>query len=248
MSVDIKRLPILRPGDRGQAVKAAKMGINVWNAKRGNTTPFYGPFLIPLVKQFKVDQRVGDLGTTAAIGPKTWAALLKYIPLEGQKLLPQLTPWVPTLLKVGPVMAGGKSLLDHQLTHATSGIPLFPAFDTAFYPNRLILAPEDLIVDTRLTSSMPGSAIYTTGKSGLRYWFGHLDRSHPLGTKFLKGQPLGKTIITEVGGGPHVHVGVNCEKLMGTSRQFLYGKNGDGPPYTYGAPSIRTQLLAFHSL
>lgn len=85
MAIDVKKLPVLRLGSRGPAVKAAKMGINRWNAKRGNTSPFYGVFFLPLVKAFKRDLRVGD--TTGVIGPATWRALLPFIPPAGKKLL-----------------------------------------------------------------------------------------------------------------------------------------------------------------
>jgi hypothetical protein len=94
---------------------------------------------------------------------------------------------------IGPVYLGGISLLDYDLTHATSGIPLFPAFDTAFSSGVSIIAPEDVVVDTRHTSSNPGHAVYLTGKSGLRYWVGHLDRDWPLGTIRRRGELLGST-------------------------------------------------------
>ena len=44
MTVDLTRLPTLKLGSRGSAVKAAKMGVNQWNAKKANTTPVYGLF------------------------------------------------------------------------------------------------------------------------------------------------------------------------------------------------------------
>ena len=53
-----------------------------------------------------------------------------------------LTPdSVPDL---GPVFKGGKSVLYQDLTHATSGIPLFPAWDDAFDEGCVIIAPEAL--------------------------------------------------------------------------------------------------------
>ena len=97
---------------------------------------------------------------------------------------------------VGPVQTGGVSLLDMSLTHDTSGIPRFPAVDTAWGGGGgvTVIAPEDCVVDTKDTSSSPGEAVYLTGASGLRHWVGHLDRDWPLGKKFAKGAIIGKTL------------------------------------------------------
>jgi hypothetical protein len=140
------------------------------------------------------------------------------------------------LAPLGPVWIGGKSVLDHDLTHATSGVPLYPAFDDAFNQGRVIVAPEALTV-TRSSSSHPGLAFYATGKSKIRYWFGHLDRTHPSGTKFAKGDAVGKVAANAIGGGPHVHVGVNVELLLGNGKQLVHKTS-----YQHGAPTIRAQL------
>lgn len=232
MTVDTKRLPTIRLGSTGKAVTAAKMGINVWNAKRGNTSPVYGPFFVPLVKQFK--RATGNPDTSGVIGARTWADLLPFIPPAGKALLPQI-PIVPAL---GPVVAGGQSVLDHDCTHATSGIPLYPAFDDAFQQGVSVIAPEALVV-TRASSSNPGLAFYCDGASGVRYWFGHLDRTHQAGVKFAKGTSVGRVAVNTIGGGPHVHVGVNVEKLWGAGRELAHHKD-----YTHGAPTIRVQLKA----
>jgi peptidoglycan hydrolase-like protein with peptidoglycan-binding domain len=140
---------------------------------------------------------------------------------------------VPAL---GPTMKGGKSVLDQDCTHATSGIPLYPAFDDAFSEGATVIAPEPLTV-TRQSSSNPGQAFYADGASGLRYWFGHLDRTPAVGTKYGKGATVGKVCHNEVGGGPHVHVAVNVERLWGTGKQLKHHTN-----YTHGAPLIGVQL------
>jgi hypothetical protein len=144
---------------------------------------------------------------------------------------------VPAL---GPVCRGGKTILQHDLTHPTGGIPLYPAFDDAFNSSGGIevLAPEDLVV-TRASSSNPGDAFYATGASKMRYWFGHLEFAPGVGKKFRKGQVMGKTLNHDVGGGPHVHVGLNIEHLVGAGRQLLHHTN-----YTHGAPKVGTQLAA----
>lgn len=138
---------------------------------------------------------------------------------------------------LGPVFHGGKSILDHDLTHATSGIPLYPAFDDAFREGTEIIAPEPLTVSIRMTSSRPGRAFFADGASGLRYWFGHLDRDHPLGRKFGKGDVVGRVAPNSIGGGPHVHVGVNVERLLGRGRQLQHKTS-----YQHGAPTVGAQL------
>lgn len=150
----------------------------------------------------------------------------------------------PKWADIGPVTKGGASLLDMSLTHDTSGIALFPAVDLAWGAGVPMYAPEPVTVDTRDTSSNPGEALYLTGRSGMRYWFAHIDRDYPLGTKFAKGAFLGKTVDTSKGGGPHGHVGVNGEAFLGKGKQFKYGRDGDGPDYTLGAPTVRNQLLS----
>jgi hypothetical protein len=143
-------------------------------------------------------------------------------------------PWK----NVGPVYNGGATVLQHDCTHATSSIPLYPAFDDAFRAGTVIIAPENIEV-TRASSSRPGDACYADGDSGLRYWFGHLVVAPPVGRKLKKGQSIGRVVQTNVGGGPHCHVGVNVEKLWGSGKQLKHHTN-----YTHGAPLIGDQLAA----
>jgi len=149
-------------------------------------------------------------------------------------------PPAPTLPSLGPMFAGGQPLLQHDCTHATSGIPLYPAFDDAFGAGVAILAPEALVI-TRDSSSNPGDACYADGDSGLRYWFGHLVSAPAAGRSFAKGAKLGVTVATSQGGGPHVHVGVNVERYPGwkAGEQLKHHTN-----YTHGAPTIGDQLAA----
>jgi len=151
---------------------------------------------------------------------------------------------IPQLPLIGPVYNGGDSLLDYQLTHKTSGIEFYPAFDTAFSEGMAIIAPENLLV-SRSSSSRPGLAFYCIGSWKLKYWFGHLDRTHDAGKRFKKGELIGKVCRNSIGGGPHTHVGVNVEELIGRGNQLKYGKTGNGPDYTFGSPSIRKQLIEF---
>jgi hypothetical protein len=141
---------------------------------------------------------------------------------------------VPAL---GPVWVGGKSVLLHDLTHRTTGIPLYPAFDDAFNQGRVVIAPEPLVVAKKLSSANPGEAFYAEGRSKIDWWFGHLDRNHPLGTRFAKGDAVGRVAANTVGGGPHVHVGINVERLLGPGKQLWHHTD-----YTHGAPTVGAQL------
>jgi hypothetical protein len=143
---------------------------------------------------------------------------------------------VPNL---GPIFHGGLSVLDHDLTHATDGISLFPAFDDAFMQGTGIIAPEKLTV-YKSSSSRPGHAFYGKGDSKLRYWFGHLDRDPSVGHTFAKGDFMGRVAPNNVGGGPHCHVGVNVELLWGAGKQLQHHTD-----YTHGGYLIRRQLEAF---
>jgi len=146
---------------------------------------------------------------------------------------------------IGPVQPGGKSLLDMSLTHDTSGIPLFPAVDTAWGGGGgvVVIAPEDMVVDTKDTSAGPGEAIYCTGISKARHWVGHLDRDWPLGHKFKKGDRIGKTLPIS-GNSDHAHWGVNFEAIIGKGKELFWGGAPDKPRrrYQLGSPTIREQL------
>lgn len=156
--------------------------------------------------------------------------------LQQEKAGSQLpeTP-VPDL---GPLWNGGLSLLDHDLTHPTSSIDYYPALDDAFEQGRVIIAPEKIVVHKWDTSARPGEAFYAIGESKIQYWFGHLDRDHPIGTAFGRGAMIGRVAPNNVGGGPHVHAGINVENLFGTKFQLEHHTD-----YTHGAPTIGEQLV-----
>lgn len=146
-------------------------------------------------------------------------------------------PRVPNL---GPVFNGGKSVLMHDCTHATGGIPLFPAFDDAFKEGTGIIAPENMEV-YKASSSRPGDACYCQGASSIRYWIGHLRSAPAVGRKLQKGDLIGRVCENKIGGGPHVHVGVNVENLWGVNKQLDHHTN-----YTHGAGLIGEQLREFN--
>jgi hypothetical protein len=135
---------------------------------------------------------------------------------------------------LGPMTPGGKSVLDQDLTHETSGLDNYPAFDDVFQAGAPVVAPEDLTV-TSQSSANPGDAFYATGKSGLKYWIAHLTSSPSNGETFKKGEKLSTVLQTDVSGGSHVHVGMDGRPVMGY--QFVYNTS-----YQHGAPTVGVQL------
>jgi Putative peptidoglycan binding domain len=167
--------------------------------------------------------------------PTQWAFDAVSINLMKGAAAPDAPPR-PIIPPLGPLSKGGRSVLDQDCTHATSGIPLYPAFDEVWGENKTVIAPEPLVV-TRVGGSRPGKAFYADGVSGIRWWFGHLQASPAVGTKFAKGQKIGVTFHPyDVA---HVHCGVNVERLWGKGKQLAHHTN-----YTHGAPRIGTQLAA----
>lgn len=226
-------------GDRGPDVEAWKRAVHRYLNQGGlaalNRQPkavrrLFGPFFQRHVKE--AQQRLG-LAADGILGPTTQAKLAPHLDLLARQLLDQAHGHVPQL---GPVFAGGKSVLDHDLTHATGGIPLYPAFDDAFREGLELIAPERITV-TRDSSSRPGDAFYADGESGLRYWFGHLAVAPAVGRVFAPGQAFGKVGANTIGGGPHVHVGVNVERLFGTGKELKHHTN-----YTHGGKTVGEQL------
>jgi len=161
---------------------------------------------------------------------------------ESQRLLREekahAAPEPDPVPDLGPVWKGGLSVLDHDLTHATSGIARYPAFDDCFQAGKQVIAPEALEI-VRASNSNPGDACYADGDSGLSYWFGHLVTAPAVGRHFGKGAVLGTVLATDVGGGSHVHVGVNVERLWGSGTELDHHTD-----YTHGAPEIGEQLAA----
>lgn len=242
MTIDVKRLPTLRVlQSYGDAVVAAKMGVNHWDARKRNVLPLYGIYFLPLVKEF---QTANGIPASGVIGPRTWEALMPHLNAAARALLPQTPKPRQAWENIGPIQPYGVSLLNMSLTHPSIGIPLFPAVDTAWGGGGgvVVIAPEPCVVDTKDTSSSPGEAVYLTGTSTLRYWVGHLDRDWPLGHKFAKGELIGRTLPIP-GKSDHAHWGVNAEALIGKGKELRWG-DGTGTPYTHGAPTIRRQLEA----
>jgi len=168
-----------------------------------------------------------------------WRKAMALIDEVEESLRADQAPPIPNL---GPVTKGGKSLLLFSLTHKTDKLPLYPAADTGWVAGLEVLAPEKLAV-TKQSSAQGADAFYARGDSGLDYWFGHIAQAPPNGSIFAKGAVVGKIArLTKAQGGPHLHMAVNAEALLGKGEQLLYGRTGFGPDYTVGAPAIGAQL------
>lgn len=194
---------------------------------------------LELVRSMRKDLTATKLGYVqwdeSGGGKRThWGMAMAKLEKLERDLLPDPVP------ALGPLWRGGRSLLLQDLTHETEGIPLYPAFDDAFAVGREIIAPEPLVVIAPATSSSPGAAFYARGASLLQYWIGHLQSSPRIGTKFVKGQTIGRVCPQfRPNGQPnhHCHCGVNAELLLGHGKELLHHSN-----YTHGAPTIGAQL------
>lgn len=140
---------------------------------------------------------------------------------------------VPAL---GPIVAGGASVLAQDCTHFTSGLD-WPAFDDGWAAGKAVIAPEDGVVDDNTSGAQGGDAFYFQGDSGIRYWIGHITRVPAQGTRFAKGAAM--TTISSDHPRPHVHLGLDVRKLTG-GRHLISHTN-----YTHGAPTIGEQLRAW---
>lgn len=227
-------------GERGGDVLAVQRALNAWaSAPSLEVNSVYDRDTEARMKMFQGEQKIKP--ATGNMGQASLDRMWPFFDAYGRMRYRRYSAPSP-LPELGPMTKGGRPFLELSLTHATSGIPLFPAVDLAWGAGVPVLAPESCTVDTKDTSSNPGEALYLLGFSKLRLWVGHLDRDHPLGTKFRRGATLGLTI--DQAGTDHGHVGVNAEFYLGKGQQFKYGRNGNGPPYTLGAPSMLSQLEA----
>lgn len=240
---------------RGKDVQIAKWAVHRYETNllpRPITgfTPDYGPALAEALR--KVIQPAEGIEPTGAIGQATWNVLWLYLDAYRRQ---QYRLWkLPTIPKpsnvprLGPRHAGAPALLDLALTHNTDGIDrdgsVWPAVDTGWSAGKTVLAPEDIVVFDQ-SGSAGGDAFFARGASDLEYWFGHLATPVPeTGRRIRKGDVIGR--IAAIPGADHSHTGVNARRLIG--RDLRYGRNGNGPDYTFGSPSIGVQLREHLSL
>jgi hypothetical protein len=139
---------------------------------------------------------------------------------------------------LGPVVQGGKSVLAHDLTHATGGLDGYPAFDDGYKAGLAVVAPEEVTITKqssarRRDGSPNGKAFYCTGRSKLKYWFGHVDVAPAVALTFAKGAVICK--ISSNHEEPHLHVGIDAKDLIGKELEHHIN-------YTHGAPTVGEQL------
>src|SRR6187397_1077915 len=131
----------------------------------GGYTEQFGPALYEALQ--KVIQPREGIPHSGDIGQATWDVLWEL--LDAYRRAQYVAFKVPVIPKPNPVpdlgalYYGGASVLNHQLTHNTDGIALYPAYDDGWVYGRTVLAVEDLIV-TKASSANPGDAFYATGK------------------------------------------------------------------------------------
>lgn len=167
--------------------------------------------------------------------PKVGRALetLRVLLLDLDPPKPQGVP------NLGPVIAGGQSILLEDFTHATSGVPFYPAFDTGVgHPGLAVIAPETVAVTklgrfTRRDGTPDGRSVYADGRSGLRYVFGHLENVVANGTTIRKGGRVG--VISANHEAPHLHLGIDARALLG--RELDHHTD-----YTHGSTPLGEQL------
>lgn len=148
----------------------------------------------------------------------------------------------PPVPNLGPVLKFGKPILLEAPTHNTDGLfddtgSEYPAFDFGWIAGLEVLAPEPLRV-TQQSGSMGGDAFYAQGESSLSYWFGHLVSAPATGVRFARGDVVGR--IAAIPREDHGHLGIDARPLI--HRDLKWGRNGNGPDYTYGAEAVGRQL------
>lgn len=149
------------------------------------------------------------------------------------------TPPVPQL---GPVKPNGLAVLLHALTHNTDGFEgVWPAFDdTNVSVGTPVVAPEAVTIIDH-TGSDGGVGFKARGKSKIIHLFLHCATRPPLGASYAKGARLSTVArIRADQGGPHIHYALDTRPLVGA--WLKYGRDGNGPDYTYGSPTIGAQL------
>lgn len=168
-------------------------------------------------------------------GPRWTAGLAKL----NQAIKALDAPPVPAL---GPVKPDGLAVLLHSLTHNTDGFEgVWPAFDdTQVQVGTPVVAPEACTVIDH-TGSDGGVGFKVRGKSKILHLFLHCATRPPLGASYAKGARLSTVArIRQDQGGPHIHYALDTRPLVGA--WLKYGRNGNGPDYSYGSPTVGAQL------
>jgi hypothetical protein len=190
-----------------------------------------------VVKAVKIVQRYNDIKPeTGNTGQETLDALWIYADAYSRWVYRIWSAPSP-IPKLGPVVDGGKAMLDLRLTHPSSGFPnpehpdsYFPAIDAGWIVGLDVLAVEDMVV-TEASSANVGDAFYAMGVSKIEYWYGHIIVAPGVGKIFRRGDKVGDIIVHP--NGAHVHMGMNARRLIGHDLTYGYG---------LGVPTVGAQL------
>lgn len=211
-------LRVLRYKSFGYDVIFVKRCVARWQGGRvGGHTMLLGPFAVINLKRF---QKAHGLLVDGQVGSVTFNALQKYADdfawtfyeKQRQKQKTQRPPVVMGQVRLPQFF---------RSTHATGGLPGYPAIDIFGRPGTTTGAPENGRV-IRLSGKPPslggrpggayGWTIYFKGDSGATYFITHFAyRSVVLGQRVVKGQKLGAMQDCRVAGMPtsltHNHIG-----------------------------------------
>lgn len=235
----------------GLDVQLMKFGVNRYEPgllpkpADGYTTTFGAGLQQALQKHLQPQENIPATGN---IGQATFDVIWEYLGEYRQQKYRnwKVPPPKPPPVKVpelGPIYRGSYavSVMQHSLTHKTSGIPFFPAFDDGWVAGRDVIAPEAMEVYEQ-SGSAGGDAFYCRGESSLKYWFGHLAVAPPTGRDFAKGEKMGDIAWMPTSlGSSHVHCGIDARPLIG--HEFIHRTD-----YRQGAPTVGTQLREALSL
>ena len=233
---------VLKPDDYGKDVQGVRRACRKFTRQEPPTAALavQRKFNASMTLLVKAAQDEAVLPRSGWVGPELMGALRRADAFDAyaKQLLEQYAEEhavkVPPL---GPIVYGGQSILLHDLTHATSGVPGFPAFDDGFgAAGRAVIAPEPIVSVYQQSGAQGGDAFYARGTSSIEYWIGHVVAAPATGSLFRKGQTMARIARISVSdGGPHVHCGINAEPLVGLELAHH-------TDYTHGAPTVGDQL------
>lgn len=227
-------------------VRMVQRALGRWSREQELVTGYYGAVTCRTMASFQRAHKITP--ARGWLGQRTLDKLEPYFDAYGKwrYRMARVPDAVPDL---GPFVEGGKSVLHHDLTHATGGLAGYPAFDDGFRAGTAIIAPEPLRVyrasSARRRDGRPnGMAFYARGESRLDYWVGHTTDVPPmsararatrgrLGPLAPKGAKL--TTVSANHEAPHGHFGINASALVGHELEHH-------TDYTHGATPVGEQL------
>ena len=238
----------LRGEEQGVDVRMVQRALNRWTkvAEGIPVTSVYDRTTSDRMMAFQAGHGISP--ASGFMGQKTLDALEQFFDAYGRMRYLGTRP-PKTMPELGPFVQGSKSVLEQDLTHATGGLPGYPAFDDGWVAGAQIVAPEPLVPwressARRRDGSPNGKAFYARGKSAIDYWIAHTDSIPPitlrarlskgrLGTKLPKGMVLAR--ISANHEAPHGHFGVNAKGLIGYELEHR-------TDYRHGAATVGEQF------